>query len=381
MLGCRSHRDFAARVNALISIIRALSLLFIALTLLPFIRSPAWWIRVWDYPRLQLATVLGVLLLANVILLYVSPEGTTLSAVSLTIATALACAWQAHSIWPYTPAHTVQSLPARAPDIESGLAVIVTNVLQHNRNSAGLVEIVSDMQPDILIAIETDAWWDEQLAVLDATFPHNVRIPLENTYGMHVFSQLELRDVCVREIVSPGIPSVRATVRLRSGEECELYAVHPEPPLPRVDAAKRDAELLLVAREVRQRRRPTLVAGDLNDVAWSHTTRLFQRISGLLDPRVGRGLFATFNAKHRLVRWPLDHLFHDRSFRLLEMKVLRGYGSDHFPIYASLVHDPAAVKRTREPRADAQDQADATEKITEGVATEHERRAFGWRPG
>lgn len=368
-------------MNAPISIIRALSLLFIALTLLPLIRSPAWWIRVWDYPRLQLATALGVLLLAKVILLYVSPEGATLSAVLLTIATALACGWQAYAIWPYAPVHTVQSLPAHEPDVENGLAVIVANVLQTNRNSAGLIEIVGEMQPDILIALETDAWWDEQLAVLDEEYPHNVRIPLENTYGMHVFSRLKLRDVCVREIVSPGIPSVRATVRLRSGEECELYAVHPEPPLPRKDVAKRDAELLLVAREARQRRRPMLVAGDLNDVAWSHTTRLFQRISGLLDPRVGRGIFATFNARHRLVRWPLDHLFHDRSFRLLEMKVLRGYGSDHFPIYASLVHDAAAVKRAPQPRADAQDQVEATEKIAEGVATDPERQAFRWRPG
>ncbi len=87
--------------------------------------------------------------------------------------------------------------------------------------------------------------------------------------------------------------------------------MHPEPPLPKKDADERDAELLLVAREVKQRGNPALVAGDLNDVAWSHTTRLFQRLSGLLDPRVGRGIYATFHTGHWIVRWPLDHLFHD----------------------------------------------------------------------
>jgi endonuclease/exonuclease/phosphatase (EEP) superfamily protein YafD len=354
-------------VKVLTLVICVLSLLLVGLTLLPLVRSARWWIRVWDYPRLQLAAALIALLVAQGALAY---SGHDIAANELLmIATGAAAAWHVFRIWPYTPAHRLQSLAAeQAAADENGLSVLVTNVLQDNRNARGLLEIVRSIDPDILIAVETDAWWDAQLDVLTERYPFNVRVPQENTYGMHVFSALELKGVRVRNLVTPEIPSVRATVRLRSGTEIELYAVHPEPPLPQKDVEERDAELLLVAREVKERGRTALVAGDLNDVAWSHTTRLFQRLSGLLDPRVGRGLFATFHTGHWIMRWPLDHLFHDARFRLREIRVLPSYGSDHFPIYASLAFDPAAARQAEKPKPQGDDREEAREKIAEGKA-------------
>jgi endonuclease/exonuclease/phosphatase (EEP) superfamily protein YafD len=324
---------------------------------------------VWDYPRLQLAIALLILLIAEIAVASSRTDWLLGASIAFIIATACACAWQLFSIWPYTRAHRVQSLSARGgrggSDPDRTVSLLIANVLQDNRNVRGFLDIVREVNPDIVIAVETNGWWDAQLSELNERYPCNVRVPLENTYGMHVFSSLELRDVHKRELVSEGIPSVRATVRLRSGDEFDLYAVHPEPPLPKQDADERDAELMLVAREAKERRRPSIVAGDLNDVAWSHTTKLFQRISSLLDPRVGRGIYPTFHAGYRLVRWPLDHLFHDPSFRLVQLRVLRAYGSDHFPIYASLEFDPDAAAQAETPRADSRDRQEANEKIAE----------------
>ena len=108
---------------------------------------------------------------------------------------------------------------------------------------------------------------------------------------------------------------------------------------------------------------PVIVAGDLNDVGWSATTRLFRKISGLLDPRVGRGMFNTFHAGHWFIRWPLDHLFHSRHFTLSFMRRLPNVGSDHFPVLVELVHDAAAGASQEGLTADAEDKEIANEKI------------------
>ena len=96
---------------------------------------------------------------------------------------------------------------------------------------------------------------------------------------------------------------------------------------------------------------------------WSTATRLFRKISGLLDPRVGRGMFNSFHADHWFIRWPLDHLFHSRHFTLSFMKRLPTCGSDHFPVLVELVLEEARGVEQEGLVADADDLEEAEEKI------------------
>jgi endonuclease/exonuclease/phosphatase (EEP) superfamily protein YafD len=161
---------------------------------------------------------------------------------------------------------------------------------------------------------------------------------------MVVFSRLPLEGE-VRNLVEGDIPSIRATIRLRNGRRVVLYALHPKPPEPLrdQDSKPRDAELVLVAKEIAAApQEPTVVCGDLNDVAWSDTTRIFLRVSGLLDPRIGRGLFNTYNANNPIFRFPLDHVFHSNHFKLFRLRRLPKVGSDHFPVLIELNLEPGA---------------------------------------
>ena len=119
-----------------------------------------------------------------------------------------------------------------------------------------------------------------------------------------------------------------------------------------------------------------IVAGDLNDVAWSRTTRLLQELSGLLDPRIERGPHSTFNANWPFLRWPLDHVVFEKSFQLRELKVVENIGSDHFPLFVALCHRPE-VGRERPADPDGPVAAEAEEAIREGREEARKRRLVG----
>ncbi len=108
---------------------------------------------------------------------------------------------------------------------------------------------------------------------------------------------------------------------------------------------------------------PVIAAGDLNDVGWSRTSALFQKISGLLDPRIGRGLFATYNANNKFFRWPLDHIFHSKDFRVVNIERLDYIGSDHFSIYINLSYEPETSDEQKNLKPNKEDVKDANEKL------------------
>lgn len=351
----------------MIWVIQILAIIVIWLSFWSLIPRDEWWIRGTDFPRLQIL-VLGFI--AFILFLLVDHPWNWLNQL-LFVGLMAALAYQLKMVLPYTFIwkKQVKQVKQDQLDPQRQISLVVSNVLTTNTKYHLLIEQIQIHQPDLVLTLETDQNWQNALSVIEADYPYRVPVPLDNLYGMHLYSKLELSETEVKFILSDEIPSIHTTVILRSGQPVQLYCLHPKPPSPTEakDSTLRDAELLIVGDQIKDLDESCIVMGDLNDVAWSRTTRLFQRISGLLDPRVGRHYVNTFHADYPFFRWSLDHVFHSTDFALVHMERLPHVGSDHFPVFLVLQtgrvfeHIQEALEQTDK------DEQEAQKAIEEGI--------------
>lgn len=337
------------------------ALLVVISTAIVNLKAEAWWIRMFDFPRVQLVLI-G--LFAIVPAWLIRPEHPILANILL-ISLLLSLLFQMLRILPFTPLVRPEVVQLKNSDDSRSFSILISNVLMSNREPHRLLELVSKLNPDMVLTLETDNWWQEKLSVLHDRYPHRVAEPRDNLYGMHLYSQLPLNNPKIEFLIQEDVPSIHCTFTLRNNQEVILKCLHPRPPSPNENdrSTERDAELVVAARQVKDADLPAVAAGDFNDVAWSHTTRLFRRLSGLLDPRVGRGFYNTFHAGYFFFRWPLDHIFHSRQFGLVKLLRLPAIGSDHFPIYAKIALSEKAKKEQESPVEEPGDVIEGEEKV------------------
>lgn len=332
-------------------------------TLIPLIAYKKWWIRGFDFPHLQI-TVLT--LISGVGFAYYNDLNNWL-VIAFLVVISTVFIYQLKIIYPYTPFSPKQVASTQCDHKESRIRILAFNVMQDNRDFERFEKVFQGCVPDIAVFLETDDWWWKKLKTFDA-YPYHISHPLDNYYGIVLLSKFPLKDTEVKFLIDDDIPSIHAKIQLKNGKWVRLYCLHPMPPSPteNEDSLDRDAELLLVAKKVKDLDEPVIVLGDLNDVAWSHTTRLFPRISRLLDPRIGRGVYNTFHVNYPFFRWPLDHMFVSKDFQLVQIERLSSGGSDHFPMFAELCHDCYPPENNTPEKASTDDKKEADKTVDEG---------------
>lgn len=336
-------------------------------SLLNLSSNPHWFIRGWDFPRVQIIVIGWAIVLCHVAVhSAVGGESPIPFWLLVTLAVGLTL-WHGFRIIPYTLVFPRQAKPTarehRRSEDPATVRMVVSNVEEENDQCERWLKVVQDADPDILVALEIDEHWvDAVSSTLFERYPHRIVQPQDNWYGMMLLSRLPIIDHKLRFLVQDDIPSIDAHIQLDNGQQIRVIAVHPRPPEPwrGNDATARDAELTIWGQELADETGPTIIGGDLNDVAWSATTRLFLRTSGMLDPRRGRGFFNTFHADHWYCRYPLDHIFHSPHFTVSDIHRLPHIGSDHFPMMIDLRLEPERKKEHEvlEEKPDDQEEVD-----------------------
>lgn len=218
--------------------------------------------------------------------------------------------------------------------------LLIANVKMSNKNAQPLIDIINEKKPDLVLAMEVNNWWGGQLKVLDKDYPYSQQTLNEVAYGMTLYSKFELKNVDINYLNNEKVPSFVSTILLPDGKIFTFHSVHPVPPTHFKDLpdskGQQEAALKKLGRMIEDRKSPTLVAGDLNDVVWSYVDELTGTENILYDVRVGRVFFNSYNAENLFMSWPLDHIFVTEEFRLINLERLQDIESDHYPIFAEL---------------------------------------------
>ncbi|TXE07773.1 endonuclease [Gelidibacter salicanalis] len=346
------------------TIVLIINLIFCIPSLASLTRFDQWWIRGFDFPRVQIS----ILIILNIVLAaFAYPFDETWHFIIVGVLV-LSLFYQLYLIYPYTTLAKKQVIDYSGNSNGNTLAILVSNVLMTNRDYPKLIDLIKDKNPDLFLTLESDTGWEQALDTLEDEYKHTVKVPLDNLYGMHLYSKLPLEDIEVRYLVKDDIPSIHGYVKLGNGYRAKIHCLHPRPPSPTESktSTSRDAEILMIGNDMEEDPKLTLVFGDLNDVAWSRTTKIFQRVSGLMDPRRGRGFFNTFSTEYRLLRWPLDHVFHSNDFTLMAISRGRHIGSDHFPMYIKLNYSPEKEDEQEKLSVNEDEKEWAEEKVKKG---------------
>jgi endonuclease/exonuclease/phosphatase (EEP) superfamily protein YafD len=283
---------------------------------------------------------------------------------------AISMIYQAYIIVPYL---SLDTLLKNRKLKNNAISILSVNVLQKNNEYSRLIDLVEEVQPDILLTMETDHKWDAALEKIESHYSNSFKIPKDNTYGMHFYTKLKTTDIREHYFISNDRPAIEAHLTDNNGNDFIFWGMHPPPPSPteKPTSKQKDAELMKVAKLIRSLKSSSIVTGDFNNVCWSRSAKLFAKTANLKDARLGNGIHGTFPVRPNILRFPLDLLFSSQNIDIHELKTLSDIGSDHLPIFSTFTITNSKNSRPKPLESDEKETAETIIKEGEkAVETE-----------
>lgn len=336
-------------------------------TMLPHVPSNLWWVRAASFPRVQIAVLALAVAVASAVV-----GGAAWAAAFVALAV---FAWQGRYIYPYTPLAPKEMQAAGGPPGDD-VRFMAANVLMENTDHAAVAAEIERSDPDVLLLMETDEAWIAALEPALARYPTVLRRPLDNCYGMVFATRLQVKRAEMVQLTKDATPAAFAEMVSPGGTAFRFIGLHPVPPVPGEHVERRDAQVYFAARYAHNTDAPVVAMGDFNTVAWSEVAHKFKRGGGFLDPRIGRGMLPSFDARRWYLRLPIDQFYVTGQVALVKYYAGPAVGSDHFPMHATVRFDrDLAARLNREViRLSDADEAEV-QRLVEGHRKELEEAA------
>ncbi|UKB80924.1 endonuclease/exonuclease/phosphatase family protein [Chryseobacterium sp. MEBOG07] len=349
-----------------------LAILLLVLTILPKIQHSHWIFRVPEFAKIQVTYLIFFTFLLGLIIDPIEYvwyyQGFLL----------VLFVYHSQTLIKYTPLYPVKKYKQHTKSSEK-LHFISANVYQFNKEYEKFIELVKKYNPDFFMTMESNGDWEKAMRPLEKEYGYQHKVTLENTYGMHFYSRIEIKEAITHYFVADDIPSIEIHMKTADGFSFVFFGVHPPPPSPTEEetSKERDGDLLSTAKCVKDIKKPVIVVGDFNNVAWSRSSVLFRKTSHLIDPRIGHSFVSTFHAKYRLLRFPIDLMFHSEDIFIKQLKTLENFGSDHLPVYCEFFIDHHNDEQEElVETATSEEKAEAEMMIEEGKQENGDREAI-----
>ncbi len=241
---------------------------------------------------------------------------------------------------------------------EPDFTLMSINVQRRNQDHDAVRAAIRAADPDAFALIEVDQRWVDAMADLESVYPHTLKEPRDDNFGIAFYSRLPVQGMEVKQFVPDGVLSVIADFETEGGP-VRIVAAHPLPPLSRSSSNERNAQLAAMGKFALKSEIPFVIIGDLNTTPWNCFFKEFAKEGRLIDSAKGFGLQPTWpgswvpkmgrkiGAEGRrggsipfldsfLVRIPIDHCLHSEELETIDRIVGEYVGSDHLPLTIKL---------------------------------------------
>ena len=169
------------------------------------------------------------------------------------------------------------------------------------------------------------------MSKLETKYPFSITEPLEDSFGISLYSRFLLTNVQIRYIGPANLPSVIADVALQN-KDLTIIGTHTLPPISANFASMRNQQLKELALVTSAYNKPFILAGDLNITSWSPYFHDLIKESGLHDTQKGFGIQPTWPTMFPPIGITIDHCLVSSDITIINRKSGPHLGSDHRPI-------------------------------------------------